>query len=97
MKTLAARYRQAHKESKWALGLSVAYFIWWYISAYAFAPADIHHHQPELYFGFPLWFLLSCIIGPLLFTILCIAMVKLIYKDISLEIEPEETEENTHE
>ncbi len=97
MKTLAARYRQAHKESLWAVGLSIAYFVWWYISAYGFAPADIHQKQPELYFGFPLWFLLSCIIGPLLFTILCICMVKFVYKDMSLEIDTEESEEAPHE
>ncbi|EAS42089.1 DUF997 domain-containing protein [Photobacterium profundum] len=93
MKTLSARYRQAHKEAKWAVGLAIAYFIWWYISAYAFSSTEITTTLPELYWGFPLWFLLSCIIGPILFTVLCGLMVKFIYQDMSLEIE----KDNDHE
>ncbi|MDX1304185.1 YhdT family protein [Photobacterium sp.] len=93
MKTLSARYRQAHREAKWAVGLALAYFIWWYISAYAFAPTDAISPLPELYFGFPLWFLLACIIGPVLFTVLCGLMVKFIYQDMSLDVE----KDNSHE
>ncbi|HIF9314658.1 TPA: YhdT family protein [Photobacterium damselae] len=94
MKTLSARYRQAHREAKWAIGLALAYFIWWYVSAYAFAPTALPKAMPELYWGFPLWFLLACIIGPIVFTILCGLMVKFIYQDISLDIEPLESQPN---
>ncbi|CAG21691.1 MULTISPECIES: YhdT family protein [Photobacterium] len=93
MKTLSARYRQAHKEAKWAVGLAIAYFIWWYISAYAFSSTEITTTLPELYWGFPLWFLLACIIGPILFTVLCGLMVKFIYQDMSLEIEKDSDHE----
>ncbi len=93
MKTLSARYRQAHKEAKWAVGLAIAYFIWWYISAYAFSSTEITTTLPELYWGFPLWFLLACIIGPILFTVLCALMVKFIYQDMSLEIEKDSDHE----
>ena len=93
MKTLSARYRQAHKEAKWAVGLALAYFAWWYFSAYAFAPNGIDESLPTLYWGFPLWFLLACIIGPILFTVLCGLMVKYIYRDMSLEVELEADDE----
>ncbi|PSV42575.1 YhdT family protein [Photobacterium indicum] len=93
MKTLSARYHQAHKEAKWAVGLAIAYFIWWYISAYAFSSTEITTTLPELYWGFPLWFLLACIIGPILFTVLCGLMVKFIYQDMSLEIEKDSDHE----
>lgn len=93
MKTLSTRYRQAHKEAKWAIGLALAYFAWWYFSAYAFAPSDVHTALPELYWGFPLWFLLACIIGPVIFTLLCGLMVKYIYQDMSLEIEKDTPDE----
>ncbi|KLV06634.1 membrane protein [Photobacterium aquae] len=89
MKTLAARYRQAHREAKWAIGLALAYFAWWYISAYAFAPAGADNAMPSLYWGFPLWFLLACIVGPVVFTVLCGLMVKYLYRDMPLDIEQE--------
>ena len=93
MKTLSARYQQAHREAQWAIGLALAYFAWWYISAYAFAPSGAEETLPTLYGGFPLWFLLACVLGPILFTVLCGLMVKYLYQDMSLEIEPESTDE----
>ncbi|MGR2768626.1 YhdT family protein [Photobacterium ganghwense] len=89
MKTLSARYRQAHKEAKWALGLALAYFVWWYCTAYGFAPASTDTTMPPLYWGFPLWFLLACIIGPVIFTLLCALMVKFLYRDMPLDAEQE--------
>ncbi|PJE78037.1 putative membrane protein YhdT [invertebrate metagenome] len=78
-------YKQAHREARWALGLAFAYFIWWYVSAYGFSPSASAHQLPTLYFGFPLWFLLSCIMGPIVFIIFCSLMVCFIYKDIPLD------------
>lgn len=96
MKTLNARYQQAHKEAKWAIGLALAYMLWWAASAYGLSPSvkDMAA-MPSLYFGFPLWFLMACVIGPLVFTILCAAMVKWIYRDMSLEIEADNTSKDT--
>lgn len=85
MKTLQARYKQAHIEARWALGLAVAYMLWWYASAYGLAPQAADPLQ--LYFGLPLWFLMSCVIGPIVFILLSLAMVKFIFKPVSLDIE----------
>lgn len=77
------RYQQAHKEALWAFGLALAYMAWWYLSAYGLAPSV---DEPlTLYFGVPLWFLMSCLIGPLVFIIIAIFMIKYIFKPISLD------------
>ncbi|MEZ8144073.1 hypothetical protein A1OQ_01955 [Enterovibrio norvegicus FF-162] len=93
MKTLSSRYHQAHKEAKWSIGLAVAYFLWWYGFAYGLAPEGIELAPPTLYFGLPLWFLMACVIGPVLFTLLCAAMVKFLFKDMSLDIEQDSSHE----
>lgn len=93
MKTLSRRYRQAHKEAKWAIALALAYFAWWYGFAYGLAPEGIEQALPTLYFGLPLWFLLACVIGPLLFTLLCALMVKYLFKDMPLDIEQDTSNE----
>ncbi|CAH0532397.1 hypothetical protein VST7929_00226 [Vibrio stylophorae] len=85
MRTLAQRYRQAHREAWWAIALTLAYFAWWYLSAYGLAPQSAQHLT--LYWGLPLWFLMACVIGPILFCLLCAAMVKWLYKPMSLELE----------
>lgn len=93
MKTLGQRYHQAHKEAKYSVLLALFYFIWWYGTAYGLAPSIEVINLPELYWGLPLWFLLSCILGPLLFTGLTALMVTFLFKDISLEIEKDDTHE----
>lgn len=87
MKTLSDRYRQAHKEAKWALELALAYFIWWYGSAYLFAPGPAQIALPKLYWGLPLWFVLACIVGPVIFTLLCALMVKYLYQEMPLTVD----------
>ncbi|PXA72968.1 MULTISPECIES: YhdT family protein [Vibrio] len=77
--------QQTHREALAALLLALSYFIWWYITAYGFSAPFDDLELPPLYFGMPLWFLLSCLVGPLIFTLLCALMVKFIYRDISLE------------
>ncbi|MFD2175968.1 YhdT family protein [Veronia pacifica] len=86
MNTLRSRYRQAHKEARWSIGLALAYFVWWYISAYGLPSAGTET-EPTLYFGLPLWFLLACVIGPCLFTVLCALMVKVVFKDMPLDVD----------
>ncbi len=65
------RFVQAHKEARWALGLTLLYLAVWLVAAYlpGVAPG---------FTGFPRWF-------ELLFIGLCWAMVKFIYRDIPLE------------
>ncbi len=77
--------RQAHREALVAIILALGYFAWWYTSAYGFSAPVQDTSMPELYFGMPLWFLLSCVIGPLLFTLLCALMVKIFFRDIPLD------------
>ena len=93
MKTLPKRYQQANKEAKWAVFLALAYFVWWYVFAYVIFPNQPHETLPNLYWGLPLWFLFACIIGPIVFTLLCALMVKFIYKNMPFDIE----EETNHE
>lgn len=72
------RFVQAHKEARWALGLTLLYLAVWLVAAYlpGVAPG---------FTGFPRWFEMACILTPLLFIGLCWAMVKFIYRDIPLE------------
>ncbi|AVH34500.1 YhdT family protein [Vibrio fluvialis] len=88
-----SRYRQAHREAFLAIALAVGYFIWWYVSAYGFSAPPQDTSMPALYFGMPLWFLLSCVIGPIVFTVLCAVMVKVFYRDIPLDVNPDESNE----
>lgn len=72
------RYLQASKEACWALALALAYLAVWGISAWLGGDA-------RGITGLPRWFELSCVFAPLLFTGLCWLMVRLIYRDMSLE------------
>ena len=84
--TLVQRYKQAAKEARWALGLSVLYVIGWCLCAYL--PKNITGP-----IGFPLWFELSCIYLPILFLVIGYWVIKIVYLDISLEINAPETHE----
>ncbi len=93
MKTLRHRYHQAHKEALFSILLALAYFAWWYGFSYGLAPNEITSPTLDLYFGFPLWFLMSCIIGPIVFTLLCGLLVKFCFKDMPLDIMDKEDHE----
>jgi len=72
------RFIQIHKEARWSLGLTLLYLAGWIISAYL----------PGNALGvtrLPLWFEIACIFLPLLFIFLCWLMVRLIFRDMSLE------------
>ena len=72
------RFVQAHKEARWALWLTLLYLAAWLAAAYL----------PGVAIGFtglPHGFEMACLLVPLLFILLCWAMVKLIFRDISLE------------
>ncbi|WP_373101192.1 MULTISPECIES: YhdT family protein [Pasteurellaceae] len=72
------RYRQAAKEARWALGLTVLYVIGWCLCAYL--PQDTRGPV-----GFPLWFELSCFYLPVLFIVVAYWVIKIVYQDIPLE------------
>jgi len=72
------RFRQAHKEARWALILTLLYLASWVGTAYL----------PDRYqiglTGLPVWFELSCLLLPIIFTLLCLLMVKYLFKDMPL-------------
>lgn len=78
--TLKQRYKQAAREARWALGLTVLYMLGWIVCAYlpdgSTGPL-----------GFPLWFELSCIYLPILFVVVAYWVVQIVYQDIDLETE----------
>ncbi|GAA5109883.1 DUF997 family protein [Orbus sasakiae] len=72
------RYRQANKEARLSLYLTLLYLIFWI--AFAYLLGD----QAGL-LGFPAWFELSCLFAPIGFIIACYFIVKYQFKDIPLE------------
>ncbi|AJI94048.1 YhdT family protein [Yersinia ruckeri] len=72
------RFVQAHKEARWAFGLTLAYLAGWLLCAYF--PGD----TPGIT-GLPAWFEMACLALPLLFIVLCWLMVRFIFRDIPLE------------
>ena len=62
------RFVQAHKEARWALWLTLLYLAAWLVTAYL----------PDSAIGItglPHWFEMACLLVPLIFILLCWAMV----------------------
>ncbi|MCX8657029.1 DUF997 family protein [Gilliamella sp. B2894] len=72
------RYKQANKEAKLSLLLTILYLIGWMVCAYCVSDSIG-------FLGLPLWFELSCMMVPLGFILLCWIIVKFLFKNISLE------------
>ena len=72
------RFVQAHKEARWALWLTLLYLAAWLASAYL--PDSM-----QGFTGLPHWFEMACLLMPLIFILLCWAMVRFIFRDIPLE------------
>lgn len=83
------RFVQANKEAVIAVALSLAYFIWWYATAYGLGDKPVSEYDYVL--GLPAWFFYSCVAGFLLFAVLAALMVRFIFKEVSLA----KSEENT--
>ena len=75
---LDKRFLQANREARWAFGLTIAYLLAWSFAAYI--PDD-----KQGITGLPHWFEMACLLVPLVFILLCWAMVRFIFRDISLE------------
>lgn len=75
-------YQQLEKEARWAVLLTLLYLLGWVGFAY-FSP------QGRGVFGFPIWFELSCIFLPMIFTLIATIVVKKVYKNIDLEVNHE--------
>ncbi len=78
MNKMDIRYKQANKEAIISLCLTLFYFIGWFAGAY-FAGDTIGIT------GLPVWFEIACLLVPVGFIFLCYVVVKLQFKDISLE------------
>ena len=72
------RYKQANKEAKLSLLLTIIYLLGWIVCAYGAG-------DRTGFLGLPLWFELSCIMVPVGFILLCWVVVKFHFKNISLE------------
>lgn len=75
-----ARFLQAHKEARWSVFLTLAYLACWGFSAWLGG-------SESGITGLPRWFELSCLFAPLFFIFLCWLMVRLLFRDMSLEDE----------
>ncbi|MFP1797021.1 YhdT family protein [Lonsdalea quercina] len=74
------RFLQAHREARWALGLTLGYLLLWIAAAY------LPGNESGIT-GLPHWFEMSCLLLPLAFIILCWLIVRHLFRDISLEDE----------
>ncbi|MBR0574256.1 DUF997 family protein [Pasteurella atlantica] len=74
--------QQLLKEARWALALTVFYIVGWVGFGY-FSPAG------KGMLGFPIWFEFACIYFPLLFIFITFTVVKVVYKEMDLEVDDE--------
>jgi len=81
------RTKQANKEALLALGAYALYFGWWYFFAYGMGEGDPKDYAYVM--GLPAWFFYSCIVGYPLITIGLWIMVRLGFKDMPLDDEPD--------
>lgn len=84
------RFKIANREALIGCALAVFNFVWWYGFAYGMGSKP-----PEEYtyvFGFPAWIFYSLIVGTLLMFVLVFIVVQFMLKDISLEDEDDEKE-----
>ncbi len=72
------RFLQANKEARWSLYLTLAYLAVWGVSAWLGGTQNG-------FTGLPRWFELSCVFAPVLFIGLCWLMVRVVFRDMSLE------------
>ena len=77
--------QQLNKEAKWSIYLTLFYLAGWVVFAY-FLPNGVG------LLGFPLWFEMSCIFLPVLFTLVSMAVLKAVYQDIDLDADTKEAE-----
>ncbi|NBI43484.1 DUF997 family protein [[Haemophilus] felis] len=70
-------YKQATKEARWAIALTIFYMLGWCVLAYGFS-------IEKGLLGFPLWFELSCLYFPLLFSFIVYFCIKYVFQDLDL-------------
>lgn len=78
------RKKQINKEVVVTLVMYFFYFCWWYYFAYMFKDSeDVANFKYIL--GLPEWFFYSCVVGLVIVNILVFVLVKIFFKEVSLE------------
>lgn len=77
------RYKQADKEALITLGMYLFFFLWWTLFAFGLGSGDPAEYS--YVFGLPAWFFYSCVLGYPVAALLLWAVVRLFFKDVSLE------------
>lgn len=85
-----SRFNIANREALIGCGLAVINFAWWYGFAYGMGSKPPEEYTYVL--GFPAWIFYSLIVGTLFMFLLVFLVVKFMLKDISLEDEAQEKE-----
>lgn len=77
------RFVQAHREARWTMWLTLLYLATWIAAAWL----------PDSNLGvtgLPHWFEIACLLVPLIFILLCVLMVRTVFRDIPLEDDHED-------
>lgn len=85
------RFKVSDREALIGCVIAVCNFIWWFGFAYGLGSKPVADYS--YVFGFPAWFFYSCIAGTAVFILVVIVCVRFLYKDISLDANPGETDE----
>lgn len=89
--TKKERKKQIKKEAIICTVMYIVFFIWWLVTGVGLGSKDPSEYTYIL--GFPMWFILSCIVSFVLFCIATVVVVKFYFKDFDLEETLEEKEE----
>ena len=85
----SSRNKQINKEALITLAMYIAFFAWWYITAYGLGSGNPEEYTYIL--GLPSWFFYSCVVGYIGISITVAVVVKKFFKDVPFEDEAEET------
>lgn len=80
----SAKFKAVKKETLIVLGLYILFFAWWYCTAYGFGDDPSEYRYV---FGFPEWFLYSCIVGYVAISSLLWICVRLFFTETDLDEE----------
>ncbi|MGY4688638.1 YhdT family protein [Salibacterium sp. K-3] len=85
MKNEDHRFRIAHKEAWFGVGLVAFNFLWWFGFAYGLGSAEPEEYTYIL--GMPAWFFYSCALGSVVMIGLVSLVVKRYFKEVPLDDE----------
>lgn len=82
--------RQIKREALICVVVYIGFFLWWFITGYGFGTKEPSEYMYIM--GLPLWFVLSVLVGTILFFVVMIIVVKRFFKDFDFEETGEEEE-----